>query len=332
VDEELVTGVERSVFGGCSRERIDAWLVTHVQARLSTGVASVAFRSGRVSAVYGLALSDGTHVVVKVYRSPADRDRLATTSRCQRVLAGAGYPCPLPLDGPATTEGWTATVESVLDRGEPGDAHRPATRRLLARSLLAQVEILRAVPAGALAANPPAWAAYQGGPWPAPHDPVFDFTTAPAGYLWLDRLAREAADVLGRPGPPEAIGHSDWACQNVRFMGGAISAAYDWDSLIGQSEPVIAGLCAGSYTGGSTAGAAAPEPEEAAAFLNDYDDAKGRRFTEAQQATAAAAATWVLAYNARCDLSSEAFGYAPDAGSPLRVLERHRDAYLRLRW
>ena len=44
-------------------------------------------------------------------------------------------------------------------------------------------------------------------------------------------------------------------------------------------------------SGGSTAGAAAPEPEEAAAFLNDYDDAPGCRFAEVQQATAAAAAS-----------------------------------------
>src|ERR1700677_1379986 len=76
---------------------------------------------------------------------------LTASSACQRLLADAGYPCPAPLDGPATTDGHTATIESLLERGEPGDAHEPATRKAMARSLLAQLEILRAVPAGALA-------------------------------------------------------------------------------------------------------------------------------------------------------------------------------------
>jgi hypothetical protein len=56
-----------------------------------------------------------------------------------------------------------------------------------------------------------------------------------------------------------------------------------------------------------------------------------RRFTGDQQ-VAAAAATWVIAYNARCWVCLEALGYEVDAGSPLRVLERHRDEYLRVLW
>ncbi len=53
LDDEA-TGLERAVFGNICRERIDAWLVSHVRARLSAEVSAVLFRSGRVGAVYGL--------------------------------------------------------------------------------------------------------------------------------------------------------------------------------------------------------------------------------------------------------------------------------------
>jgi hypothetical protein len=145
-------------------------------------------------------------------------------------------------------------------------------------------------------------------------------------------LAAEAARVLGPPTVPEVIGHSDWVCQNLRFAHGEVVASYDWDSLIGQSEAVLAGFSGGSYTEGSTAGGNAPSPEEVAAFLVDYDGSLERRFTGEQQVLAAAAATWVIAYNARCGVFLEALGYEVGAGSALRVLERHRDAYLWVLW
>lgn len=95
---------------------------------------------------------------------------------------------------------------------------------------------------------------------------------------------------------------------------------------------MLAGLLAGSHTEGSTTGNTAPTPEEVTNFLVDYDQARARPFSRAEQASAAAAATWVLAYNARCGVSSTTAGHEPAEGSPLETLSRHRDAYLRLRW
>ncbi len=40
----------------------------------------------------------------------------------------------------------------------------------------------------------------------------------------------------------------------------------------------------------------------------------------------------MIAYNARCGVCLETLGYEVDAGSPLRVLERHRGDYLRVLW
>ncbi len=59
MDEELASGIERAVFGAVGRDDIDAWLSRHLRARLGGDLSHIVFRSGRIAAVYGAALSDG---------------------------------------------------------------------------------------------------------------------------------------------------------------------------------------------------------------------------------------------------------------------------------
>jgi hypothetical protein len=111
----------------------------------------------------------------------------------------------------------------------------------------------------------------------------------------------------------------------VRFAGTELVAAYDWDSLVGQSEAVLAGFAAGAHTEGSTTGTVAPSPGEVAGFLADY--VAVRPLSVAECSVAVAAAAWVLAYNARCGV-----GFPARDGSPLAMLDEHRDAYLAVCW
>jgi Ser/Thr protein kinase RdoA (MazF antagonist) len=318
-----LSGIERAVFGPVPSATVEDWLDRLCAGRLGAGVAEVVFRGGRLAAVYGLRLTDGRRVAVKVHRGPVDVERLDRTVGCQRLLAGAGYPCPVPVAGPLRFAGHVAVIESLLEEGRGGDGHRPAVRAAMARALAWQVELLRSVPAGSLAAGAPAWTRYERGPWPAPHDPIFDFSRTPAGYEWLDALAALACEQIP-PGPAEVIGHADWVCGNLRFDGDTVVAAYDWDSLVGRPEAVLVGFCAGAYTEGGVVGAGAPSPMEVAAFLADYEDAT-RPFSTADRSAAVGAATWVLAYNARCGV-----GFPDRPGSPLSALAEHRHAYLAL--
>jgi hypothetical protein len=113
------------VFGDVTRSAVQAWLDEHLRRRLSARLDAVTFHAGRVSAVYGLRLLDGRELVAKVHRRPVNVARLAAAVVCQRQLAAAGYPCPLPVDGPAVTAGRVAVLESLLDAGTPGNAHEP---------------------------------------------------------------------------------------------------------------------------------------------------------------------------------------------------------------
>ena len=330
MDEERTSGIERAVFGAVGRVDIDAWLGRHLGARLGGDLSHILFRSGRIAAVYGAALSDGRQVAVKVHRRVADLAYLNAAAACQRRLAQVGYPCPEPLDGPATTDGLTAVIETLCSDGEPGNSHEPSIRRAMAQALFEQLELLRGAAVDGLVAGAPAWARYDRGPWPQPHDPIFDFTTTPPAFTWLDDLARRAAGVLNHAGPADCVAHADWTCGNLRFQDGQVSCSYDWDSLAAAPEAVLAGLAAGSFTEGGT-GADTPTTEEVTGFLRDYEQVRSP-FSEAEQRIAAAAVTWVLAYNARCQLSFLPPGGRPARGSSLEALTTHPDAYLNLRW
>jgi hypothetical protein len=105
------------------------------------------------------------------------------------------------------------------------------------------------------------------------------------------------------PGPPDSVAQADWTCGNVRFHHGQISCSYDWDSLAAAPEPVLVGLAASSFTEGSSAGATTPTTAEVTGFLRDYEQVRSDPFSDSEQRTAAAAVIWVLAYNARCEVS-----------------------------
>ncbi|MHB8597035.1 MAG: hypothetical protein ACYDER_09505 [Ktedonobacteraceae bacterium] len=95
---------------------------------------------------------------------------------------------------------------------------------------------------------------------------------------------------------------------------------------------MLVGVVAGAYTEGSFAGTQAPTPQDVVAFLSDYEANRHAPFSKIDQATATAATTWVLAYNARCGLNAESFGYPAQEGSALKTLSRYGVSYLTLRW
>jgi len=74
----------------------------------------------------------------------------------------------------------------------------------------------------------------------------------------------------------------------------------------------------------------APTRDEARAFIAEYEAARGASFTKAERAMLAAAATYAIAYSARCEnclaLDEEQY----PAGSYRELLTRDGEAFLRL--
>jgi Ser/Thr protein kinase RdoA (MazF antagonist) len=326
-----VSDTERAVHGAVTARELRRFLDSWARDRLGSAIADVRFRAGRIDAVWGVELRDGRAVVIKGHRSPVDLDAVEAGIDAQRVLAAAGFPCPVPLAGPDEVEGRVLTAETLLVGAMP-DGRDPAVRRLLADGLARHIEILRARPdLVPRAGRGPSWCRYQDGPWPVPHDTLVDLRPILAGFEWLDAFGRRAADqVLDNREPDEIlVGHADWYAGNAAVVDGVLVGTFDWE-LVADTEAVVAGFAASCHAAGPTGGGGLSTPEEAAAFLRDYEEVRGRPFSAREQRAAAAAAAWILAFNARWQAALIVHGVCDHA--TITLVRDHQEDYLSLSW
>jgi len=127
-----------------------------------------------------------------------------------------------------------------------------------------------------------------------------------------DRLRGHAGDPV--------IGHGDWYPENLRWLGPRLIAVHDWDSVICQPEPAVAGLGAATFLGiDGPPGMASVA--DSAAFLDAYQQARGCRWASADHAACWAAGLWQRAFDAKTRSLD---------GDPEQILTRH-EAAARLR-
>jgi len=162
---------------------------------------------------------------------------------------------------------------------------------------LAQLVTLAPAPEEVLSLAPaPAWAAWnhsEDGLWPWPDDQDIDLNQV-TGPDWLDAAAQAARRRLREGHEQAVIGHCDWYTENLRWRGNQLLVAYDWDSLIADSEPVIAGLAAAIYLF-----PALPTVTETGDFLAAYAAARGRQFSPGELQCCWAAGVWTRAFDAK---------------------------------
>ena len=276
------------------------------------------FEAGYLSTVKGLRLADGREVVVKVRPRTS---RLGGCAVVHRALWKAGFPCPEPLVDLQPLDGYAATAETlVLAVDEP-----PPESELAALSAAALARLVELAPdhgsVPSLAPSP-SWADWdhtEPGLWPAPEDRDVDLNACQQPQ-WLDRVAAAVRDHLrGHRGDP-VIGHGDWHPENLCWQDSQLITVHDWDSVICQPEPAIAGLAAASFLGIDGPGPLA-SVEDSAAFLDAYQRARGRRWTSADYAACWAAGLWQRAFDAKTRSLD---------GDPEQILTRH-EAQARLR-
>jgi hypothetical protein len=280
---------------------VDQWS----RRRLGAAPAHAEFVAVSAGSVYGLRLTDGRRVVVKVHPPRASPRYLQAMQTVQRSLADAGFPAPAPIASPSPLARGIAVAETLLDDGGPADAHDPEVRRALATSLAQLVALCRPMTSldallGHLMTPPPHEL------WPTPHDGRFDFAATTAGAEWLDELAARARRIRDVQAGDLVVGHTDWRVENMRLTPrGSVSAVYDWDSLAIQREPSLAGGVAHLFTSDyrDPDRAQLPTLEEALAFIADYESARGSRFSDHEHVAARAALVYAMAYTARCEHS-----------------------------
>ena len=292
--------VELAIFGTASAERVAREIDALCTAALGSPIAGARFYVASIGAVAGVVLVDGRRVVVKLHQPSVGADQLAEMVRLRAQLTTCGS--PLVLAGPLPIARGHVVIEQLDERGAWADPDEPDVRRALARGLHQIVETCRPFVASSPLADR-AWAVPADRLWPVPHSKLFDFDATAAGAEWIDQIARAARAI--EPAGDLVIGHMDWRAEHVRFDGGAVVVAYDWDSLDRTREPVLIGSAAHGFRADwSREGRRqAPTLEEARAFIDVYADARGRPFDAGERAALGAAFAYSCAYTARCSYS-----------------------------
>ena len=277
------------------------------------------FGSGYLSTVKGLRLTDGREVVVKVRPG---QPRLAGCAIVHRALWTAGFPCPEPLVDLQPLDGYAATAEALVPDAAAQPPPESELARLSAAGLARLVELAPDPGSVPSLAPSPSWVGWdhtEPGLWPAPEDRDIDLNAYPEPR-WLDRVAAAVRDHLRGYGGNPVIGHGDWHPENLHWHDSQLIAVHDWDSVICQPEPAIAGLAAASFLG-IDGPAPLADVQDSTAFLEAYQDTRGCRWTSRDYAACWAAGLWQRAFDAKTRSLN---------GDPEQILPRH-EAQARLR-
>jgi hypothetical protein len=281
--------IERSIFGTDDPGAIWA----QVLEACPDAVECFAFEVS-VGARLGLRLRDGSRIALKVHVGREGPHYLEAVQRVQRHLWERAFPCPKPLGF-----GERVTLEEWRDEGEYRDAHEPQVRRVTAAYLAELFHLTGEL--GAVDGLEPFFPPSGGPLWPIPHNVLFDFEATAEGAEWIDEIAAAAKPLRDVRVGRLVIGHGDWTVKHFRFHGLRPTVIYDWDSLNTDYETVFVGASAATFTYTEHLPVAVwPTVEEAQAFFDDYERARGEPFTSGERAAARAAAVYSRAYAARC--------------------------------
>ncbi len=311
---EWPSALEDVLLGTTDPARIVELLDGFTRGALASELHSVTFYRRGVGAVFGLLLMDNRRVVVKVHRLDLVREGLDGIRTVQRTLAERGFPAPTPIGSPQAMGHGIAAAEEMLTAGEKVNPHDASVRRVLAAGLVQFVEA--ATPMLGIVqlplANP--FGLPDDQLWPTPHDLRFDFSLP--GAEWIDELAKDARSVLDQSASESmVIGHADWRIENVCMERSTVVAIFDWDSVCACPEAVLVGAASVHFTTdwSDSSTDPLPSPDESSAFVNEYEEARGRRFASRDRELVDAAQIYRLAYGARCEHSDSLLGVFPDA-------------------
>jgi hypothetical protein len=295
---------------------LPGWCLDH----LGREPVSVLFRLQQVSMVFGLRLAGGRDVVVK---ARADDGRAVSCVAAQARLAERGFPCARPLTPVAGVGALAVHAEEFRPGGEVLHGNSPDIAVRYAEVFARLMAELAGVTVAPPLPNPPwvRWDHTGSGVWPAID--CLDSRDQSAVPAYVGETAERARRRLRAAGLPCVLGHADFEAQNLRWRCQQVWAVHDWDSLAWQPEAALAGAASGSF---ASAGPPTLAPiESSGAFLEAYQDIRGRWFTAAEQEIAWAASLWMAAYNAR-EKALHGASPVPDDALRAQAAERLRRA------
>jgi hypothetical protein len=273
---------------------LPAWLPAWCIDQFGAEPVSVLFELRSISAVFGLRLAGGRDVVVKARE---DAGRAASCVAAQAWVAERGFPCARPLTRAVGVGRLAVHAEEFRPGGEVLSGDSPDVAERYAAVFARLMAVLAAVTVAPPLPNPRwvRWDHTDAGLWPAIRE-LDDRDQGAVPALVVDTAARVRQRMLATE-LPCVLGHADFEAQNLRWQDGEVWAVHDWDSLAWQPEAALAGAASGAFASASPPTLA--PIDSSAAFLDVYQDLRGRRFSAHEQEIAWAASLWPAAHNAR---------------------------------
>ena len=287
-----------ALVGNRGFHEIDSWVTELTQAQLGVPPSGALFAKKSVGAVFGIVLENGEPAVLKLFNKSLGHAELSAMHRCLSVAAAHGFPVARQRSEIFEADsGLFAAFYGYLD-GAHRNPHEPPVRRELARSLAELLTLLEPLDPRELSLSP----GRQTTLWPA------------ARHIWETReiddehgryiaaQGRAAQIALQKSKLPLVAAHLDWGVKNIRFRDDAVCAVYDSDSVHAAAEAECVGRAAAQFTAQWDVPALlTPTAEEAQAFVEEYQAARGRKFSRAERALSAAAAHYAVAQEARLE-------------------------------
>lgn len=299
-DKDLVM---RDLLGGVSALELAPPLIEGLESMGQARPTRCFFHAVGVGIALGLELESGRSIMVKLHGAKRPLSFLQAVIEVQRHLVSEGFPAPLPLGDPISLFGLTMTAEDFLGSGELRDAHDPKIRKLMASGLANLIESAKPFALSRSLYLSPTRRDSQS-LWPTPHNALFDFDTRSSDTAWIEDLATKALSVVSSFQGADVVGHADWSAKHFRFHEDAISAVYDWDSLVLAPEPVLLGVAAATFPYHETLEVVhSPSEVEIEAFIEEYIASRKTPAASEEIRIARAQAVYSLAYGAKCEVS-----------------------------
>jgi Phosphotransferase enzyme family len=292
--------VELAIFESADAHCIAGILARFCEQNLGSRIAGCRFHQSSIGSVTGVVLDDGRSVVIKAHQPERSRQFLAEVVRLQSYLADLNLFAVKVIAGPLPIGRGYAIVEPFTDVGSKADARLPQIRSALAKGLHAIVRACKPL-VGSTSLESSLLASPGVALWPVPHSKLFDFSANAKKAEWIDDVAKRArAQMI--PAGSRVIGHGDWRAEHVRFKGNTPVIAFDWDSLCCELEPALIGAAAHGFCADWSQGdnRQAPSRDDARAFIEDYERARGKMFSVEERRLCGACFAYASAYTARC--------------------------------
>jgi hypothetical protein len=292
--------VELAIFECADAYPIAGILNSFCMQNLGSPIATGLFHQSSIGSVTGVLLEDGRSIVIKAHQPDRSRAFLTEVVRVQSYLSERRVFATKVVAGPLPVGRGHAVVEAFAGIGSKADPHRPKIRGALAAGLYAIVQACDPLVDGT-SLGPGVLGSAGNALWPTPHSKLFDFAATAKGAEWIDEVAACARERMNPVGK-SVIGHGDWRAEHVRFLGNTPVVAFDWDSLCRERESALIGAAAHGFCADWSQGdnRQAPSLNEARAFIQDYERARGKVFSTEERRLCGACLAYASAYTARC--------------------------------